>query len=218
MANILYLLVVYAQAIVFAIGFMVGVAFIPFLAKAVGGIVPDFIAEPIANKVWMVALIAMGNVVIWQEESDEYTIHGVSREDFGPPNLWSRLMGTPIGISYARTKDALGDAGEKLDPSSLVAGDGDLPGDRTTMDNVERGGAKTFIEADEDHEAGLYVRVGEYLSDLKDADGLDAVAKAKDETIKSEGGGGGMSSVAKAIYWSSMGMMGTVLGIFMFFI
>lgn len=217
--TVLYYLIVYSEAILFAIGALIGLAFIPLLAKTVGNLLPDFIGEALANRVWKVALVGLGNAVIWQEDSDEYTIQGVRRDDYQPPNAWSRLMGNPIAVSYTRTKEAFGDCVEQLDPRALVTdGSGGPPGDRAVKDSVERGGSKTFVEAEDDSDAGLYVRVGEYASRLKDADGLDVISKAKDQTIKTEGGKGGLSTMAKAIYWSTMAIVGTFLGIFMFFL
>lgn len=214
--TILYYVLVYSEAILFAVGALIGLAFIPLLAKTVGSLLPDGIAEAVANKVWKVALIGLGSAVVRQEDTDEYSINGASRDAHEPPNAWSRLMGAPIAVTYTRTKQAFGDCVERLDPGALVS-DGGLPGDRGLIDEVERGDSKTFIDTAAS-EAGLYVRVGEFASRLKDADGLDVIATAKDQTIKTEGGAGGLSTMAKAVYWSTMAVVGTFLGIFMFFL
>lgn len=210
------LLIQYLGVIVAMLGLIAGAAFIPLLSMVSGGGVPNWLSEPLAAKLWQVSLMAQGAVVCNQRESGEYEIKRAGTDDYEPPNYWSRLAGVPFGLTYERTKDAFDGLAERLDPGAMVTdGGAQLPGNREAMD-VERGSMQSFI--DTGLESGLFVRVGEFTAAFQDTDGLDTVNVAKDETVKSEGGKDGLGSLAKAIYWSSMAMVGGGIGVVMFFL
>lgn len=200
--------------VVFVIMLGVGAALIPLLGMSAGAL-PGFLAEPIANRLWKSAMSASEGAVCHQNETDEYEIQSAD-SDRGPKNYWSRLNGMPFGISYTRSKEAFRNYAERADPSALVTdGGGTLPGKREVVD-VERGGKKTYMRTDQD--AGLFVRVGEKLAELKDTDGLDVVNVATDETLKTEAGDSGMETKWKVILWLGMAFFGTLAGVGVFFV
>lgn len=215
--TVLRFIIVYLHLIVGVVGVGFGVFLIPLLSRIFPAGLPAFLGEPLANKVWKVALSTHGAVICKQLENDEYVLERASDiEDYEPRNFWSRLAGIPFGLTYVRGKEAFGGCAEELDPGAMVADGGEkLPGDRAEMGS-SRGSRKTFIDTSQD--AGLFVRFGELVSQLKDTDGLDSVNVARDQTEKTEGGKSGMGSLAKAIYWSVMGVMGFTMGLVMFFL
>lgn len=213
--TVLRLIIVHIEVIVVGMFMVVGFGTIPLLARISAGGMPAFIAEPLANGLWKVAMITQGTVLCNQLETDEYDLERPENpDDLEPRNHWSRLFGVRFGLDYDRTKEAFGGCAEEVDPSVLADGSG-LPGKRAEL-GPDRGKRKTFIGSD--HEPGLFVRFGEAVAELKDSDGLDSVNVAQDQTEKTEGGNDSMGSLAKAIYWSAMGMMGGTIGMVMFFL
>lgn len=215
--TILRAIILNLHLIVAALFVGVGVFLIPLLSRIFPAGLPAFIGEPLANKVWKVALATQGVVICKQLETDEYTLEcPENSKEYAPKNFWSRLAGVPFGLTYVRSKEAFGGSAERLDPGAMVADGGDTLGENKAKMGSSRGGRKTFI--DTQHDEGLFVRFGELVSQLKDTDGLDSVNVARDQTEKTEGGKNGMGSLAKAIYWSVMGVMGATMGLVMFFL
>lgn len=201
-------------AVLFAVA---GLFFIPLLSRIFPAGLPAFIGEPLANKVWKVAMSTQGAVICKQLETDEYVLERPDDlEEYEPKNFWSRLAGVPFGLTYVRSEEAFGGSAERLDPGAMVADGGEKLGENKAEMGSTRGGRKTFI--DTRHDEGLFVRFGELVSQLKDTDGLDSVNVARDQTEKTEGGKNGMGSLAKAIYWSVMAAIGAGMGLVMFFL
>lgn len=194
--------------------FGAGLAFIPLLGMVSAGQLWAFIAEPLATNLWKVTLIGTAGGRLHQEASDEYVMEAATGEE-EPENYWSRIVGQPFGVSYERSVEAFRERVDRIDTEAIADGGTDLPGKREERD-ITRGGLSTFLDASQ--KTGLFVRVGEKLSELKDSDGLSHVNVAEDETLKEEAGDTGMETKWRVIFWLGMAFFGTVGGVGVFFV
>jgi len=215
--DILVWLVRHADLVVFVLLFTVGMVTLPLLGMISKGLLPAFLAEPLATNVWRVTLAGLDGGRLHQCVTDEYIVERRTGEG-EPENFWSRIAGQPLGVSYDRTKEAFGDLASQLDPQALQTDGGDvtdLPGAKTPH-TIERGGHKTYLDTKAD--AGLFVQAAEVLATLKDSDGLDHVTEAEDQTMKEEAGDSRMETKWRVIYCLGMAFFGISGGVGVFFV
>lgn len=176
--------------VVYGLAFVVGLSLVPIIAYAIGPSLPEFIAEPLANALFVVGLMSVGPTKLVQTERGDYRLERVDRDeldDHEPRSYWSRWAMTDFCISYERTKEAF--AGLAADRQTVEAVRSHVPeSGRFAEWDRPRGGEEAFVEPGDVDDDTMLIPTGESLARLRGDGGTAIGIESVQEALKQHGG------------------------------
>jgi len=169
-------------AVLLGLSFLAGVATIPILAYGAGGLLPAFLAEPIATGLFATAFLGIRDPVLEQTATGEYELRPA--EDEEPVAYWRRWAFCRFAVAADLDEAAWGELSVnprdvESEPISGAAGIAEVA-------DAVRGGIKSFVEIGNSPE--YYLPTGQVLSKFQHAGGLELAFKAASTAEKEHGG------------------------------
>lgn len=200
--------------IMFLMAFVAGIATIPLVAYGLGGMLPGFVAEPMANLLLTLAFFGMDAPTLHQTETGEYEFvdGGGSGE---PAEYWTRFAMSRFGITAAMTDGAFSTLA--VDPRDVetetIGGERDLG----VVATLNRGGKQWFMELGVS--AQVVLPIGQVLSKFQNSAGLDLAVDAAAQGEKEHGGDTSSFSPKMRLMGGALfTFMGLFAGVFVFYL
>lgn len=198
-----------------AIMFVVGLATPWLIAWTIAGMLPSWLAEPLANLGLRVAFATPGAKILNYNKMGLYDIESVDREDNDIANLerrWSGLAGSAFTICWDCTKDAFGNLSRDIDVEKMYDRDDAELSDTRATTEIERGGFETFVDTSRSAKtADIHVLAGEYLSRFKGIGGARETQDAESAAMYDYAGDTSAESpkvrLAGAVIFALMGFI-----------
>lgn len=166
----------------YALAFLGGVATLPIIAWGLGGLLPAFLAEPLANALFALAFLGIGDPTIEQTKTGEYVVRP-GDSDVEPESCWRQWAFARFALAVDLDDDAWGDL--PINPSDVetepvtAASVGEVSG-------MIRGGIKSFVPIG--NSPRYYLPVGNLLSVFDRAGGAKLAFDAGSTAEKEHGG------------------------------
>jgi hypothetical protein len=178
------------ELVLMGLAFVVGFLVVPILAFSIGRSLPEFIAEPLASALFVVAMLGVGRGKLVQTETGEYEMRRVPEEgvdDHEPRSYWSKWAWAPVAISFEATPEAFDRL--RTDETTVEQVRSLIPGDhRRAGWDRERGGESAFVRPQGIGEGTMLIPTGEALSRMRGDGGTALGIESVQEALKKHGG------------------------------
>lgn len=174
-----------------SIVFIVGLATPWLIAWTLSGLLPSWIAEPLANLSLTVAFSTAGAKLLNFDDDGRYRVESVRREEVdNADQKWTAFAGAPFTVGYECTERAFGRYTRDIDIGDMYETAADpLDTKIRAVTDISRGGFETFVDTTHQaKQASIHVLAGEFLARLKGVGGARETQDAESAAMYKFGG------------------------------